>query len=193
MRIRLVVDGREHDLEVDPAAGTVQLDGKSLPFTLEERKGDRTRLEIAGEAYELVGSLGEGGAEARSLVVNREVHAVRLLSRETVSGAGPLPSSPPAAPAPAPPAPGRIPPGEEGLPVLPPMPGKVLEVLVEEGARVRAGQVLLVLEAMKMRNEIASPRAGKVRGLSVRPGQSVKARDVLLTLGPDPGEGTLPA
>ena len=72
------------------------------------------------------------------------------------------------------------------------MPGKVLEVLVEEGARVRAGQVLLVLEAMKMRNEIASPRAGKVRGLSVRPGQSVKARDVLLTLEPDPGEGTPP-
>jgi biotin carboxyl carrier protein len=189
MRIRLVVDGREHDLEVDPAAGTVRLDGKTIPFTLEDRKGERTRLELAGEAYELLGTLGEGGSEELSLVVNREVHTVRLLSRETVPGSRVPSSLPPVAPAPAAPAPGQAMLTGGGLPVLPPMPGKVLEVLVEEGAPVKAGQVLVVLEAMKMRNELASPKAGRVRGLAVRPGQTVKARDVLLTLVPDAVEG----
>ena len=53
------------------------------------------------------------------------------------------------------------------------MQGTVLAVEVSEGDTVAAGQVVCVVEAMKMENEITSPRAGTVSGLSVEPGQPV--------------------
>jgi biotin carboxyl carrier protein len=62
------------------------------------------------------------------------------------------------------------------------MPGKVLELRVKDGDRVEKGQVLLVLEAMKMRNEVASPAAGVVAGLAVAAGANVRAKDVLLRI-----------
>ncbi len=67
-----------------------------------------------------------------------------------------------------------------GRAVRPPMPGKVLEVRVRNGEKVRAGQVLLVVEAMKMRNEVTAPIEGEVSELHVVPGANVAAREVLL-------------
>ncbi len=59
------------------------------------------------------------------------------------------------------------------------MPGKVVAVLVEAGATVAAGQALLVIEAMKMENEIVSPRAGTVKEVRVKPGQAVEGGELL--------------
>jgi glutaconyl-CoA/methylmalonyl-CoA decarboxylase subunit gamma len=67
-----------------------------------------------------------------------------------------------------------------GLPIFPPMPGKVLEVRVKDGDVVRAGAVLLRLEAMKMVNEITSPIDGTVREVRARAGDNVRAREPLL-------------
>jgi biotin carboxyl carrier protein len=55
------------------------------------------------------------------------------------------------------------------------MPGKVVRVLVAPGDQVHAGQGLVVVEAMKMENEIGSPRAGRVKSVDVAPGQTVEA------------------
>jgi biotin carboxyl carrier protein len=63
--------------------------------------------------------------------------------------------------------------------VTAPMPGKVVRVLVSEGAAVEAGQGLLVVEAMKMQNEIRSPKSGKVEKLLAKEGLAVNAGDVL--------------
>jgi len=60
-----------------------------------------------------------------------------------------------------------------------PMPGKVVRVLVSEGDAVAAGQGLLVVEAMKMQNEIHSPKGGRVEKLFARENQAVNAGDVL--------------
>ncbi|MBI4459929.1 MAG: biotin/lipoyl-binding protein [Acidobacteria bacterium] len=62
------------------------------------------------------------------------------------------------------------------------MPGKVIRVLVSENQSVEAGQGLLVVEAMKMQNEIKSPRAGCVQKVRVREGQTVTAGEVLLVV-----------
>jgi biotin carboxyl carrier protein len=64
-------------------------------------------------------------------------------------------------------------------PVLAPMPGKVIRVLVQVGDRVEAGQGLLVVEAMKMQNEIRSPKSGAVERLLAKQGQLVNAGEVL--------------
>ena len=63
------------------------------------------------------------------------------------------------------------------------MPGKIIDVKVSVGQAVKAGDTLLILEAMKMQNEIAAPSDGTVKSISVSAGQSVKVRDQLVVLG----------
>ena len=62
------------------------------------------------------------------------------------------------------------------------MPGKIVRVLVKPGDAVEAGQGLIVVEAMKMQNEIRSPKTGKVEHLLVTEGQAVNAGEVLVTV-----------
>jgi len=62
------------------------------------------------------------------------------------------------------------------------MPGKVVRVLVSEGDEVEAGQGIIVVEAMKMENEIAASKEGKVTALHVQPGQSVEGGAVLAVI-----------
>jgi len=62
------------------------------------------------------------------------------------------------------------------------MPGKVVAVLVEVGTTVERGQGVLVIEAMKMENEIGAPRAGKVTEVLVKPGQAVESGELLLRI-----------
>jgi acetyl/propionyl-CoA carboxylase alpha subunit len=66
-----------------------------------------------------------------------------------------------------------------------PMPGRVVRVLAQEGARVNAGQGVLVLEAMKMQNEIKCPFEGTVAKIHVGEGVSVSAGDILVTVEAD--------
>lgn len=63
-----------------------------------------------------------------------------------------------------------------------PMPGLVLHVFVEVGQGVAEGQGLVVLEAMKMENELRSPRSGKVAAIHVAPGDAVGKNDLLIEL-----------
>jgi biotin carboxyl carrier protein len=72
-----------------------------------------------------------------------------------------------------------------------PMPGLVSHVLVEEGAEVQRGQAVVVLEAMKMENDLPAPRAGVVKSLRVSKGQAVNQGDLLAVIG-DP-VGILPS
>jgi biotin carboxyl carrier protein len=66
--------------------------------------------------------------------------------------------------------------------IVAPMPGKVVRVLVKAGDAVEAGQGLLVVEAMKMQNELRSPKRGVVQRLSVSEGEPVNAGQVLLSV-----------
>jgi biotin carboxyl carrier protein len=63
------------------------------------------------------------------------------------------------------------------------MPGKVVRVLVEKGQEVKAGASLVVVEAMKMENELRAPRAGRVVELPVREGQAVESGALLAIVG----------
>ena len=89
------------------------------------------------------------------------------------------PAAPKAAPAPAP-APKSNASGET---VTSPMPGNILSVNVQNGAAVKKGDVLMVLEAMKMENEIMSPCDGTVVSVNVQSGASVETGAVLCVIG----------
>ena len=86
------------------------------------------------------------------------------------------PVAPAAAPAPAPVA------LSAGEPVNAPMPGNILRIDVKEGDKVKAGQTLLILEAMKMENEIIAANDGTVAQVLVNKGASVNSGDVLVVL-----------
>lgn len=99
----------------------------------------------------------------------------------------PAPAPAPAAAAPAPtPAPAAAPApaaGGAGSPVTAPMPGKVLRVVVSVGAPVKNGDMVLVLEAMKMENEIFAPADGVVKEIRARDGDTVNTGDVMMIIG----------
>lgn len=64
-----------------------------------------------------------------------------------------------------------------------PLTGVIVRIEVEKGEEVAKGDVLLVVEAMKMQNEIKAPKAGVVRAIKVKPGQKVTMRQPLMTIG----------
>lgn len=65
-----------------------------------------------------------------------------------------------------------------------PMPGKVLQVLVEEGEQVQMGEPVVILEAMKMENELKAPVAGRLASIHVEAGSSVEKNHALLEIEP---------
>lgn len=106
---------------------------------------------------------------------------------EGTSSAAPVASAPASAPAAAP-APQAVPkaapaPAAAGsIKVDAPMPGNILDVKVSNGTAVKAGQVLVILEAMKMENEIVAPQDGTVASINVNKGDTVEAGQTIVTL-----------
>lgn len=121
------------------------------------------------------------------ITVNGNTYDVAV--EEIGGGAAPAAAAPvmtPAAPAaPAAPAPAATPAasGSKGSVVVSaPMPGKILGVKTEVGKAVKKGDVLMVLEAMKMENEIVAPQDGTVASVETTVGAQVESGDTLVTL-----------
>ena len=127
-----------------------------------------------------------------NISVNGKAYDVQV---EEISGSAPAPvqTAPFAAPAapvqaaPAPvaaaPAPAPVSSGSDGnVLVKSPMPGTIIDVKVSVGDTVSVAQPLVILEAMKMENDIVAPSAGKVASIKVKKGDSVNSDDLLITL-----------
>ena len=118
-----------------------------------------------------------------TITVNGNVYEVTV--EEGISGgaasapraAAPAPKAAPAAPKAAAPA------GAQGsVAVTAPMPGKILGIKAEPGKTVAKGEAIIVLEAMKMENEIVAPADGTIASINVSVGDSVEAGATLATL-----------
>ena len=107
------------------------------------------------------------------VTVNGTSYEIEL---EELTGAAPAPAA--AAPAPAPAA--AAPAGGEQ--VTSPMPGTILDVKVSQGASVKKGDVLMILEAMKMENEIMCPCDGKVASINAAKGAAVESGTLLCVI-----------
>ena len=124
-----------------------------------------------------------------TITVNGNVYEVTVEEGFTGAASAPKAAAPKAAPAPAaapkaaPAAAPAAPAGAAGaVAVTAPMPGKILGVKASAGQSVKRGQVLLILEAMKMENEIVAPQDGTVATINVAVGDSVEPGATLATL-----------
>lgn len=117
------------------------------------------------------------------IVEVEELSSSASVAPAAAPAAAPAPVAAPApAPAPAAPAVAPAPAPAGGQTVTAPMPGNILKVNVTAGQAVKAGQVLCVLEAMKMENEIMAPCDGKVAQVLVSKGATVDTDAPLVTL-----------
>ncbi|MDY2974252.1 MAG: biotin/lipoyl-containing protein [Alloprevotella sp.] len=143
------------------------INGTQFDVTIDSINGSQAKVEVNGIPFEVT------------------MHGSSLVEEDlpTVSteGAAAAPAAAPAAePAAAPAAKGAA---GAGTPVKAPLPGVVTKVLVQNGQAVKKGETVLVLEAMKMENNINAECDGAITGICVAPGDSVKEGTTLLTIG----------
>jgi len=157
------VDGRNVRAEVRAGADgryTVRLDGRPVEVDVREAGPHAMSLIVDGRAHEVMIERREGGYR---VVQRGQVLDVALVEGARGAAAPRRPAGGPAR-------------------VQAPMPGKLVRVLVSAGQEVGAGQGLVVMEAMKMENEIRAPRAGRVKEAPVREGQAVEMGALLVLL-----------
>lgn len=87
------------------------------------------------------------------------------------------------APAPAPAAPAAAPKAGGPANVTSPLPGTVLRLVKNAGDTVAAGEVVMIVESMKMENEVVAPEAGRIASIAVAAGSAINTGDLLFTLG----------
>ena len=159
MKLDATVEGRPARLTIEGARFRYEREGESPiegEFSLAVLDSGAYSVLIGGRGYEVIaGAGGEIRVNGRALSV--EVFDPREPGARRSGGADA---------------------GRRNI--VAPMPGKVVRLLVEPGDMVEAGQSLVVVEAMKMQNEMKSPKAGRVAEVRTRSGETVAAGDVLL-------------
>jgi biotin carboxyl carrier protein len=164
MKLTAEIDGEQHALEVRREGARVyaEVGGRAYELEARETEAGAYLIVLDGRVYECrVEAAGAPGGAAKVEVGGR-AHVVALFDPRRLRAAG---------------AGGAQDQGRAVVAAT--IPGKVVRVLVEEGARVEAGEGLVVVEAMKMQNELKSPKAGTVTELRARAGATVNAGDVL--------------
>lgn len=146
------------------------INGAQFDVTIDSIVGSKAKVEVNGIPFEVE-------MQGSSLVEE----ALPTVSTEAAAA----PTAPAAAPAAEPAAPAaaaKSGPGA-GAPVKAPLPGVVTKILVKEGQGVKKGETVLVLEAMKMENNITAETDGTVTGICVSAGDSVMEGTTLITIG----------
>jgi biotin carboxyl carrier protein len=157
------VAGREVEVRIDPRrTGRLTLDGREVTVDCAQVGTQPIySVLIDGRSYELL--VHEAPGEGLRISLGGRIYEVEVEDERTRALAAVA---------------GRR--GADGeTPIKAPMPGLVLSVAVSPGDQVAAHQRLLVLEAMKMENEVGSPRTGTVREVRVKAGQAVEAGELL--------------
>ena len=165
MKYVVELNGERREVEVDGAA--VELDGVTTAAHLEDVSGTPVRLvTIGNEVHRIVAKRGAGrgsytlwidGSRFEGEALDERTRAIREITAAAAGAAGPAP-------------------------VVAPMPGLIVRVNVAVGDIVQAGQGVIVMEAMKMENELRAPSAGRVRTLTAEAGVAVEKGVILLEL-----------
>jgi len=160
----VIVSGKAHRLELENVNGVWQcrLDGQQVQFDAALTGRDVLSLLVDGRSYEVkreqtATDLHLWVGSTRFPVELRDPRSLRARQASAQDEKGPRK-------------------------IVAPMPGRVVRLLAAEQSEVEAGQGVIVMEAMKMQNEMKAHRAGRVAGIPVRPGETVAAGTILATI-----------
>jgi biotin carboxyl carrier protein len=160
MIYEIVIGEKNYRLELDHANGAwaCRLDGRSFDMDVVMILPDALSLRLSNKCYEIKR---EGLVDASKIWVGEDSFEVEVRDPRSLRG--------------------RVRAADEhGVKkLIAPMPGKIVRILVNEGAEVEAGTGVMVVEAMKMQNEVKSPKKGKIQRILVSEGAAVNAGDVL--------------
>jgi acetyl/propionyl-CoA carboxylase alpha subunit len=166
MKYIVTVNGEGHEVDLD--GGTARTDGQTFETRVAEIEGTPVRVVTLGdEVHRVMVRRGEGrgrytfwleGHRFEVEALDERTHTIRALSGAAAGPAGPAP-------------------------LIAPMPGLIVRVNVQAGDEVAAGQGLVVMEAMKMENELRAAAAGVVTAMNATPGAAVEKGAVLVELG----------
>ena len=179
MRFKVTLDEEEHEVQTVGEPGTVVLDGEKFEGTVDRLAKNQRVITIGKRRYEVKVVEGEVSEGQFCLELKGERIPVELAQIEmrTVRASAAAQRREPTKKKVAK---GK---GEAmGVGIRAPMPGKVVEVFIEPGEEVEAGDVVLILEAMKMENELRSPKKSTVKSVNVKPGDSVASNQLLVAL-----------
>ena len=160
------INGVEHTLQHNADGGQFQLDGEAFAASVSQITPGRFSIVLDGASLDvrIVPVEAENGAAQYLVHVEQDEFVVDVADpRKWRRGGGAA----------------QV---EGSQRITAPMPGKVVRVLVAEGQAVEAGQGLIVVEAMKMQNEIKSPKAGAVGKLSATEGLTVASGQALMVI-----------
>lgn len=165
MQYQAIVDGADYQPEIDelgPNLYRVKINGQSFEVDLRRTHGSSLLVMVGNRAFDL--SISTEG-EDLVMVSRHGVNRVTLIdkSRRRLQAGGERQVS------------GRV-----ELKAM--MPGRVVNVLVKQGDEVMADQGIVVVEAMKMENELKTPKAGKVLEIKVSVGQAVEKGEILAVI-----------
>ncbi len=162
MIYEVLIDGKPHKVELEKKDNLwkCKVDGKDFEVDAAVTARDVMSVLVGNKAYEAKREFSLSGETHVIIGSERFAAEVRdprsLRSRKAAAGAGEGPQK-----------------------ITAPMPGKVVRILLKHGDAVEAGQGVLVVEAMKMQNEIKSPKKGTVQKIAVAEGSSVASGDTL--------------
>lgn len=165
MKFQIEIDGLSRQVQIDPAESpglwTVRLDGEPVEADARLLRPGVLSLLVGGRSYRVVL---DGDSADPALHVGHQRISYRLEDPRSLRSR-------------------RRHAGADGPAVLKAsMPGRVVRVLVEKGQEVAAHQGIVVIEAMKMQNELKSPREGRVADLRAVPGSAVASGEILAVI-----------
>ncbi|MBV9958990.1 MAG: biotin/lipoyl-binding protein [Acidobacteria bacterium] len=169
MKLTAELDGAEQQIELRREGERVwaRVDGRSYELSVRETEAGAYLLIDDGRVYECRVESTHAQPDAVQVHVRTQTYALTLSDPKRLRG-------------------GHGGAGGHGVDgsaqIVAPMPGKIVRVLVEVGAAVKAGDGIIVVEAMKMQNEMKAPRDGVVSEIHAASGATVNAGDILATI-----------
>lgn len=164
MKLQAEIGDEKHEIEVKQADGKVfaAIDGREYELDVSEPEQNVYLLKNRSKIFEAFVSPQQKAGDPFQVQIGRHSLDIKLIDPKRLRGTASDAEH-----------------GDGAAEIRTAMPGKVVRILIEKGASVEKGDGVLVVEAMKMQNELKSPKAGVVKDIRVQEGATVSAGDVL--------------
>ena len=168
MKLIAELNHEKHHVEITPGDGsnlTAEVDGRVYELEASEPEPNVYLLKHANRIYQMFVAPDKKSGEPVAVTIGDQSYEIKIIDPKRLRGTGAMGAD-----------------AADASEIKTAMPGKVVRVLAEAGAEIKAGDGVIVVEAMKMQNEMKAPRDGIVKEIRFAEGATVNAGDVLAVI-----------